>query len=56
MDAVHPDLLNARRLPRYFLKRKKMRPFSLEPAGEPSRMITPRVLRELKRLGEPTPA
>ncbi len=56
MDAVHPDFLNAGRLPRYFLKRKKeLRPFSLEPAGAPSKMITLRALRVLKRVGEPMP-
>jgi hypothetical protein len=56
MDAVHPDLLNAGRLPRYYLKHKKeLRPFSLEPAGRPSKMITLRALRVLKRMGEPMP-
>jgi hypothetical protein len=57
MDAVHPDFLNAGRLPRSFLERKKeLRPFCLEAVGEPSKMITLRALRVLKRLDEPMPA
>jgi len=57
MDAVHPDYLNAGKLPRWFPKyRDRLKPFSLEAAGEPSKMITLRALRLLKRLGEPMPA
>jgi len=56
MDAVHPDYLNAGRLPRWWPERKgKLKPFSLERAGEPSKMITLRALRILKRLGDPIP-
>jgi len=56
MDAVHPDYLNAGELPRWFLKDgDRLKPFSLEAAGEPSKMITLRALRVLKRLGEPIP-
>jgi len=54
MDAVHPDYLNAGRLPRWWSKYKdRLTPFSLETVGEPSKMITLRALRVLKRLGEP---
>ncbi len=57
MDAVHPDLLNAGKLPKWFPKYKdRFKPFSLEAAGEPSKMITLRALRVLKRTGEPMPA
>ena len=57
MEAVHPDALNAGKLPRWFAKyRDRLTPFSLEAAGEQSKMITLRALRVLKRLGEPTPA
>jgi hypothetical protein len=57
MDAVHPDLLNAGKLPRWFQEeRGQLTPFSLEAVGEPSKMITLRALRVLKRLGEPIPA
>ena len=56
MDAVHPDYLNAGELPRWFLKvGDRLKPFTLETAGEPSKMITLRALRVLKRLGEPMP-
>ena len=56
MDAVHPDYLNAGKLPGWFLKdRDRLRPFSLEAVGEPSKMMTLRALRVLKRLGEPMP-
>ena len=56
MDAVHPDFLNAGKLPKWFPKYKdRLKPFSLEAAGEPSKMITFRALRILKRLGEPMP-
>lgn len=56
LDAVHPDYLSAGKLPRWFQKNKnRFKPFSLEVAGEPSKMITLRALRVLKRLGEPTP-
>jgi hypothetical protein len=54
VDAVHPDYLNAGKLPKWFPKHKDaLRPFSLEAAGEPSKMITLRALRVLKRMGEP---
>ena len=54
MDAVHPDYLSAGKLPRWFPEYKdRLKPFSLETAGEPSKMITLRALRVLKRLGEP---
>ena len=57
MDAIHPDVLNSGRLPKYYLKRKKeLKPFSLEPAGKPSKMITLRALRVLERAGESIPA
>ena len=57
MDAVHPDYLNGGKLPRWWSKYKnRLTPFSLETAGEPSKMITLRALRVLKRLGEPMPA
>ena len=57
MDAVHPDYLNAGKLPRWWPKYShRFQPFSLEKAGAPSKMITLRALRVLKRLGEPMPA
>lgn len=57
MDAVHPDYLNAGKLPKWWPKYKdRLRPFSLEAVGEPSKMITLRALRVLKRMGEPVPA
>ena len=40
-------------VPKY---KDRLRPFSLEAAGEPSKMITLRALRVLKRMGEPVPA
>jgi len=56
MDAVHPDYLNEGKLPRWWMKYKdRLKPFSLETAGEPSKLITLRALRVLKRLGEPMP-
>ena len=57
MDAVHPDYLNGGRLPRWWPKYShRLQPFSLEKAGEPSKMITLRALCVLRRLGEPIPA
>lgn len=54
MDAVHPDLLSQGRAPPWFLKhRDRFKPFSLEPPGQPSKMITLRALRVLRRVGEP---
>lgn len=54
MDSAHPDYLSAGKLPHWFEKRRKeLRPFFLEPPGRPSKMITLRALRVLKRLGEP---
>lgn len=56
MDAVHPDYLNDGRMPKWWDRYKhRLTPFSLEPAGEPSKMITLRALRVLKTLGEPLP-
>jgi hypothetical protein len=56
IGAVHPDYLNAGRLPRYFLKHKKDRKALLTgPVGTPSKMMTLKVLRVLKRLGEALP-
>jgi len=57
MDAVHPDYLNDGKMPTWWPKHKdRLKPFSLENAGEPSKMITLRALRLLKRLGEKIPA
>lgn len=57
MDAVHPDYLNAGKLPKWWPKYSdRLKPFSLEAAGEPSKVITLRALRVLKRLGERMPA
>ena len=56
MDAVHPDYLNAGKLPRWWPKYShRLRPFSLEKAGAPSKMITFRALRVLRSLDEPMP-
>lgn len=57
MDAVHPDYLSGGELPRWLFQKNRgpLKPFSLEPAGEPSKMITLRALRVLKRLGERMP-
>jgi hypothetical protein len=56
MDAVHPDYRNAGKMPKWWPKYKdRFKPFSLEAVGEPSKMITLRALRVLKRLGEPMP-
>jgi hypothetical protein len=56
LDAEHPDYLNAGRVPRRIRKfMDGLRPLSLETAGEPSKMITLRALRVLKRLDEPMP-
>lgn len=55
MEAAHPDYLNAGKLPNWFAKYKdRLKPFTLEKIGEPSKMLTFRALRVLKRLGEPT--
>ena len=57
MDAVHPDYLNAGKMPGWLPKHKdRLRPFSLEAVGEPSKMMTLRALRVLERVGEPLPA
>ena len=57
MDAVHPDYLNAGKLPNWWQKYShRLQPFSLEKAGMPSKMITLRSLRVLRRLDEPMPA
>jgi len=56
MDAVHPDALNAGKLPRWWPEySRKVKPFSLERAGRPSKMVTLRALRVLRRIGEPLP-
>ena len=56
MDAVHPDYLNAGKLPRWWPKYShRLSPFSLEKAGAPSKMITLRALRVLRSLDEPMP-
>jgi hypothetical protein len=52
LDAVHPDFRDER-WPRWRSKyEKNYTPFSLEPAGRPSKMITLRALTVLKRIGE----
>ena len=57
MDAVHPDYLNAGKMPGWWPKHKdRFRPFSLGAVGEPSKMMTLRALRVLERVGEPLPA
>ncbi len=48
-DAVHPDLEGP--IAKLYARRPPI-PFSLEPAGQPSKMITFRALRVLKRLGD----
>lgn len=48
LDRVHPDLAPGAQ----YSMRKKARPFSLEPAGKPSKWITLTALRVLKRTGE----
>ena len=54
LDAVHPDYLNDGKFPEWFPKYKhRFKPFSLELAGEPSKMITLRALSVLKRVGDP---
>jgi squalene cyclase len=49
LDAVHPDLEG--QIARLYARRPPT-PFSLEPAGQPSKMITLRGLRVLKGLGD----
>jgi len=46
MEAVHPDIAPGAQ----YSLRKKARPFSLEPAGKPSKWITLTGLRVLKRI------
>ena len=51
LDAVHPDLKNAGKWPRWWDQYKgRFRPFALEKVGRPSKMITLRALTVLKRL------
>jgi hypothetical protein len=52
LDAVHPDVDGS--MAEWFKRHPKRRPipFALEKAGEPSKMITFRALRILRRLGE----
>ena len=53
LDAVHPDYLNGGKWPDWFPKYKdRYEPFALEKPRQPSKMITLRALRVLKRLGE----
>ena len=52
LDAVHPDYENDGKRPDWWEKYKgRYRPFALERAGLPSKMITLRALTVLKRLG-----
>jgi hypothetical protein len=48
MDAIHPDLGRGA----YRMKRSSVKPFILENAGSPSKLITLRALRILKRVEE----
>ena len=51
LDAVHPDLEG--KMAEWYAKDPKGHaPFALEQAGQPSKMITLRAMRVLKRLGE----
>jgi len=53
LDAVHPDVEGAPvKWYSQAVKRGKITPFTLESAGEPSKMITLRAMLVLKRLGE----
>jgi hypothetical protein len=53
LDAVHPDLENEGKFPRWWEEHKsRFRPFALERVGQPSKMITLRALTVLKRLRE----
>ena len=53
LDAVHPDYESGGKWPRWWKKyESRFRPFSLEQADGPSKMITLRALTVLKRLGE----
>ena len=55
LEATQPDTTNtvvSKALQEYI---NKLRPFTLEAIGKPSKMITFRALRVLKRLGEPVP-
>jgi hypothetical protein len=57
MDAIQPDFRNRGKVPRRLqaFVRIGVKPLVFEPAGQPSKMITLRALRVLKRLGEPMP-
>ncbi len=56
LDAAQPDAMNAGTIPKSLQEYiKKLRPFTLEGVGKPSKMITFRALRVLKRLGESLP-
>jgi len=56
LDAQQPDYENRGKVPRRLLKfTNGVKSMSLEAPGEPSKMITLRALRVLKRLGEPMP-
>ena len=55
LEATQPDTTNtvvSKSLQEYI---NKLQPFTLEEVGKPSKMITLRALRVLKRLGEPVP-
>lgn len=53
LDAVHPDVDNNGKFPRWWEEYKgRFHPFALEEVGRPSKMITLRALTVLKRLGE----
>jgi len=57
LDAVHPDYNNDGQYPRWWEQYKdRFRPFALEEVGKPSKMITLRALKVLKRLGEFDPS
>ncbi len=57
MDAIQPDYLNGGKVPRRLQKFvfDGAKPLGFEAAEQPSKMITLRALRVLKRLGEPMP-
>jgi hypothetical protein len=56
MDGVQPDYLNGGKMPSWWPKYgDRFKPFTLERVGQPSKMITLRALRVLKRVGERIP-
>ena len=53
LDAVHPDLDNGGKFPRWWSGEKnRYHPFALEEAGRPSKMVTLRAMTVLKRVGD----